>query len=55
MMLPKSEVFVTLSNDGPRMSDRDKHWSMIVHGDGNKHVRIEEDATREDFRTLKPP
>jgi hypothetical protein len=28
---------------------------MIVHGDGSKRLRIEEDATSGDFRTLKPP
>jgi hypothetical protein len=42
MMLPKSDVFVTLRNDGPGMDEEDKHWSMITHeGDGSKHVRIE--------------
>jgi hypothetical protein len=55
MMLPKSDMFVTLRNDGPSMDGRDKHWSMIVHGDGSKHLRMEEDATSGDFRTLKPP
>jgi hypothetical protein len=55
MMLPKSDMFVTLRNDGPIMDERDKHWSMIVHGDGSKRLRIEEDATSGDFRTLKPP
>ena len=55
MMLPKSDMFVTLRNDGPSMDERDKHWSMIVHGDGSKRLRIEEDATSGDFRTLKPP
>jgi hypothetical protein len=45
MVLPKSVVFVTLRNDGPSMDDRDKHWNMIVHVDGSKHLRIEEDAT----------
>jgi hypothetical protein len=54
-MLPKSDVFVNLRNDGPSMDERDKHWSMIVNGDGNKHLRIEEGATSGDFRTLKPP
>jgi hypothetical protein len=28
MMLPKSDVFVTLRNDGLSMDERDKHWSM---------------------------
>jgi hypothetical protein len=55
MMLPKSDMFVTLWNDGPSMDERDKHWSMIVHGDGSKRLRIEKDATTGDFRTLKPP
>jgi hypothetical protein len=55
MMLPKSDVFVTLRNDGPSMDERDKHWSMNTHGDGSEHERIEEDAVSEDFRTLKPP
>jgi hypothetical protein len=54
-MLPKSDVFVTLRNDGPSMDERGKHWSMIMHGDGSKHVRIKEDATSGDFRILKPP
>jgi hypothetical protein len=55
MMLPKSDVFVTLRNDGPSMDERDKHWSMIVNGDGSQRVRIEDDATSGDFRTLKLP
>jgi hypothetical protein len=55
MMLPKSDMFVTLRNDGPSMDERGKHWSMIVHGDGSKRLRMEEDATSGDFRTLKPP
>jgi hypothetical protein len=55
MMLTNSDVFVTLRHDGPSMDERDKHWSMIMHGDGSKRLRIEEDATSGDFRTLKPP
>jgi hypothetical protein len=56
MMLPKSNVFMLLRNDGPSMDERDKHSSMIMHGDdGSNHVRIQDDATSEDFRTLKPP
>jgi hypothetical protein len=56
MMLPKSYMFVTLRNDGLSMDEEDKHWSMITHGgDGSKHLRIEDDATSGDFRTLKPP
>jgi hypothetical protein len=37
------------------MDERDKHWRMIVHGDGNGHVSIEEVAASGDLRTLKPP
>jgi hypothetical protein len=55
MMLPKSDVFVTLSNDKPSMDERDKHWSMNMHGDGSQRERIEEDVASENFRTLKPP
>jgi hypothetical protein len=55
MMLPKLDVFVTLRNDEASMDERDKHWSMIMHGeDDSKHVRIEEYATSGDFRSLKP-
>ncbi|KAK1628324.1 hypothetical protein QYE76_002639 [Lolium multiflorum] len=50
------DMFVTLRNDGPSMDEENKHWSMITHGgDGSKHLRIEDDATSGDFRTLKPP
>jgi hypothetical protein len=55
MMVPKSDMFVTLRNDGPSMDKRDKQWSMNMHGDGRQHERIEEDAVSEDSRTLKPP
>jgi hypothetical protein len=55
MMLPKLDVFVTLRNEGPSMDERNKHWIMIMHGDGSKHLRIEEDTTSGDFRTLNPP
>jgi hypothetical protein len=55
MMVPKSDMFVTLRNGGPSMDERDKHWNMIVHGDFSKRLRMEEDAMNGDFRTLKPP
>jgi hypothetical protein len=55
MILPKSDMFVTLRNDGSRMDERNRHWSMIVHGDGSKRLRMEEEATSGDFKTLKPP
>ena len=51
-MLPKSDVFMLLRNDGTSMDERDKHWSMVVH---DKLVRIEDGASSGDFRTLKPP
>ena len=54
-MLPKSDVFMLLRNDGPSKDGKDAHWSMIMHGDGSKRVRMEDDATSGDFRTLKPP
>jgi hypothetical protein len=52
-MLLKLDVFVTFKNDGPSMDESDKYWSMIMYGDGSKHVRIEENTANEDFRTLK--
>jgi hypothetical protein len=52
MMLPKSDVFVILRNDGPSVDERDKHWSMIVHGDGSRRVRIADDVTSGNFRTI---
>ena len=55
MMLPKSNVFVSLRNDGPSTDERDKLWSMYIDGDGSNHTSIGDDATRGDFRTLKPP
>jgi hypothetical protein len=56
MMLPKSDVFMLLRNDGPSMYERDKHWSMIMYGDDDSYrVRIQDDTACEDFRTLKPP
>jgi hypothetical protein len=56
MMLPKSDVFMLIRNDRPSMDERDKHWSMIMHGDdGSNRVRIQDDAASEDFRSLKPP
>jgi hypothetical protein len=55
MIPPTSDMFVTVRNDGPSMDERDKHWSVIVHGDGSKCLRIEADVTGGDFRTLKSP
>jgi hypothetical protein len=55
MMLPKSDVLLLLRNDGLSMDERGKHWSMVIHGDGNKHMIQEEDATSGEFRTMKQP
>ena len=54
MLLPKTDVFVTLRNNGPSEELMDKYWSMIVHGDGSKHMRVEDDATHGDSRVVKP-
>ena len=35
MILPKIDMFVTLRNNGPSQEEKDKHWSMMVHGDGS--------------------
>ena len=52
-MLPKSNVFVSLRNDGPSMDERDKLWSMYV---GSRSATNEDDdATNGDYRDLKPP
>ena len=49
MMLPNSDMFVTLRNDGPSMDKKDKQWSMITHReDGSKRGEIEDDATTGD-------
>ena len=55
MLLPKIDVLVTLRINGPIEKEKEKNWSMIVHGDGSKHARIRDDATSGDFRSLKPP
>jgi hypothetical protein len=52
MMLPKSDVLVLLKNDGLSMDERGKYWSMVIHGEGNKHMIQEEDAASGEFRTL---
>ena len=47
-MLPKSDVFMLLRNDGPSMDERDTYWSMMVHGE---LMKIGDDATSGDFQT----
>jgi hypothetical protein len=53
MMLPKADVFMLPRNDGPSMDKKDNQWSMMMHEDSIKVARIEDDATRADFRTFK--
>jgi hypothetical protein len=55
MMLPKSDVLVLLRNDRLSMDERGKHWSMVIHGEGSKHMIQEEDAASGEFMTLKQP
>ena len=55
MLLPKTDVFVTLRNNGPSEELMDKYWSMIVHGAGSRNASAEEDAVTEGvYRSLKP-
>jgi hypothetical protein len=55
MMLPKSDVFILLRNDGPSMDKKDNQWIMMMHGDDNKCARIEDDPASAYFRFLMPP
>ena len=48
-------MLVTLTNNGPSEEEKDKYWSMIIHGDGSKNARIGDDVTHGDFRIVKPP
>ena len=47
MMLPKSDMYLLLRNIGSSMDEKDKHWSMAMHGGGCKHVRNKDEATSE--------
>ena len=56
MVLPKSNVFVSLRNNGPSMDERDKLWSIFVDGAGSRSARGEDDlATEGDYRSPKSP
>ena len=44
MLLPKRDMFVTLRNNGSSQKEKDKHWSMMVHGDSSRHAWIGHDA-----------
>ena len=49
MILPKTDMFVTLRNNGPSQEEKDKHWSMMIHGYSSMHARIGHDATSGDL------
>ena len=54
-MLPKLDIFVLLTNEGPSLDKKDEPWSKFKYGDdgmskGNRHG-----VTCDDFRILKPP
>lgn len=49
MILPKTDMFVTLRNNGPSQEEKDKHWSMMIHGDGSMHAWRGHDATSGDL------
>ena len=51
MMLPKSDVYLLLRNNGPSKDGKDAHWSMITHGGEHKLVR---DDTTDDMGGGKP-
>ena len=56
MMLPKTNVFMSLRNNGPSMDGRDKLWSMFVDGAGSRSASGEDDAVMEgDYRGPKTP
>ena len=38
MILSKTNMCVTLRNNGPSQEEKDKHGSMMVHGDGSMHA-----------------
>ena len=56
MVLPKSNVFVSLRNNGPSVDERDKLWSTFVDGAGSRSARGEDDAATEgDYCIPKSP
>ena len=55
MLLSKTDVFVTLRNNGPSEELMDKYWSMIVHGAGSRNTSAEDDVAMEGvYHSLKP-
>ena len=56
MILPKSNVFVSLRNDGPSMDERDKLWSMYVDGEGSRSDSDgDDDSTDGDDNNTEAP
>ena len=53
MTLPKTDMFVTLRNNGPSQEEKDKYWSMMVHGDGSMHAWIGHDAISGDLDEIR--
>ena len=56
MILPKSNVFVSLRNDGPSMDERDKLWSMYVDGESSRSdIDGDDDSTNGDDNNTEAP
>ena len=55
MMLPKLDTFVLLTNEGPRLDNKDEPWSKFKHGDDGMCKGDKHEVTSDDLRTLKPP
>ena len=55
MMLPKLDMFVFITNEGPSLDKKDDHWSKIKHGDDCMCKGNKKGVTSDDFRTFKPP
>src|SRR3954466_12999389 len=41
MMLPNVDIFRLLTNDGPSMDKKDKHWSMFKHEDDEDIINMD--------------
>ena len=54
-MLPKLDIFVVLTNEGPSLDKKDDHWSKIKHGDEGMRKGNKNRVSSGDFRTFKPP
>ena len=54
-MLPKLDIFVLPTNEGPSLDKKDEYWSKIKHGDDDMHKGNKNGFSSDDFRALKPP